>query len=106
MGLKTGILDADIYGRRSQSCSACAASRGAGETAHDRADGTLRRESNVDRFWSRKTSHDLARADGDQAITQMLRDVAWGDLDILVDLPPGTGDAQLTMAQQAPLSVP
>jgi ATPases involved in chromosome partitioning len=48
--------------------------------------------------------HDLARADGDLGITQMLREVAWGDLDILViDLPPGTGDAQLTMAQQAPL---
>jgi ATP-binding protein involved in chromosome partitioning len=40
-----------------------------------------------------------------QAITQMLREVAWGELDILVvDLPPGTGDAQLTMAQQVPLS--
>ena len=39
------------------------------------------------------------------AIQQMLRDVAWGDLDILVcDLPPGTGDAQLTMAQQVPLT--
>jgi ATP-binding protein involved in chromosome partitioning len=39
------------------------------------------------------------------ALNQMLRDVLWGDLDIMiVDLPPGTGDAQLTMAQQVPLA--
>jgi ATP-binding protein involved in chromosome partitioning len=38
-------------------------------------------------------------------LTQFLREVEWGELDVLVlDLPPGTGDAQLTIAQQAPLT--
>ncbi len=38
-------------------------------------------------------------------VRQFLKDVDWHDLDILViDLPPGTGDAQLTLVQQVPLS--
>jgi ATP-binding protein involved in chromosome partitioning len=39
------------------------------------------------------------------ALTQLLREVSWGPTDIMiVDMPPGTGDAQLTMAQQTPLA--
>jgi len=39
------------------------------------------------------------------ALEQMMREVEWGELDVMVcDLPPGTGDAQLTMAQRVPLA--
>jgi len=39
------------------------------------------------------------------ALTQLLRDTQWSEIDVMVvDMPPGTGDVQLTLAQQTPLS--
>jgi ATP-binding protein involved in chromosome partitioning len=106
LGLKTGILDADIYGP--------SLPRLFGLRGKPRQLG-LRMLEPMERFGVKVMSigflveEDLAMIWRGpmviSAITQMLREVAWGDLDILVvDLPPGTGDAQLTMAQQTPLT--
>jgi ATP-binding protein involved in chromosome partitioning len=105
IGLKAGILDADIYGPSQP--------RLFGLRGKPRQIGPRMLEP-LERFGVKVMSigflveEDLAMIWRGpmviSAITQMLREVAWGDLDILVvDLPPGTGDAQLTMAQQVPL---
>ena len=105
-GLAVGVLDADIYG---PSMPKLFALRGQPEIVSGR---TLRP---LEAYGCKVMSIGFV-VDADKAmvwrgpmvasaITQMLRDVAWGALDILVvDLPPGTGDAQLTMAQATPLS--
>ena len=106
IGLKAGILDADIYGPSQPKLF--------GLRGKPRQIGPRMLEP-MERFGVKVMSigflveEDLAMIWRGpmviSAITQMLREVAWGDLDILVvDLPPGTGDAQLTMAQQAPLA--
>src|SRR3954453_21811032 len=106
IGLKAGILDADIYGPSQPKLF--------GLHGKPRQVGAGLLEP-MERFGVKVMSigflveEDLAMIWRGpmviSAITQMLRQVAWGDLDILVvDLPPGTGDAQLTMAQQARLA--
>ena len=106
LGLKVGILDADIYG-----------------PSMPRLMGITGKPQQVSgRIIKPMEGHGLKvmsmgfLVDEDtpmiwrgpmviSALTQMLREVEWGDLDILVvDMPPGTGDAQLTMAQQVPLA--
>jgi ATP-binding protein involved in chromosome partitioning len=105
LGLKVGMLDADIYGPSLPKLLAI------NEKPQIGADGKLKP---IERYGLSVMSIGFL-IDEDtpmvwrgpmvmSAITQMLREVEWGKLDIMVvDMPPGTGDAQLTMAQQVPL---
>jgi ATP-binding protein involved in chromosome partitioning len=105
LGLKVGILDADIYG---PSLPKLLAIREKPETAGGNRLKPIERyrmpvmsigfliEEETPMIWRGPMVM--------SALTQMLREVEWGELDLLVvDMPPGTGDAQLTMAQQVPL---
>ncbi len=105
MGLLVGILDADIYG-----------------PSLPRLLGTSRKPEYYEKklvpldVWGLQTMSIGFLVEPESptiwrgpmvmsAIEQMLRDVLWTDLDVLViDLPPGTGDAQLTLCQRASLS--
>ena len=104
LGLKTGLLDADIYGPSVPRLLAI--------TEKPRSDGKMLKP--IERFGLKAMSIGfLVNEDTPMiwrgpmvmsALTQMLGDVEWGELDVLVvDMPPGTGDAQLTLAQRVPL---
>jgi ATP-binding protein involved in chromosome partitioning len=106
LGLKVGMLDADVYGPSQP--------RLFGLRGKPRMTGTRMLEP-MERYGVKVMSIGFLVAEETamiwrgamviQAVTQLLREVAWGDLDVLVvDMPPGTGDVQLTMAQQVPLA--
>lgn len=105
-GLKVGILDADVYG---PSMPKLLGINGRPKQIENRIIVPM------ENFGIKAMSMGFLVDEGtamiwrgpmvQSALMQMLREVAWGDLDVLVvDMPPGTGDAQLTMAQQVPLS--
>ncbi len=105
LGLKVGILDADIYG---PSMPKLLAIRERPQTI-----GGTRLKPIVRHGMAVMSIGFLVEEETPMiwrgpmvmsALTQMLREVEWGTLDVMVvDMPPGTGDAQLTMAQQVPL---
>ncbi|WP_145735770.1 iron-sulfur cluster carrier protein ApbC [Nitrospirillum pindoramense] len=105
-GLKVGLLDADIYGPSMPRMMGLSGKP-------DSADG--KRLDPLVNYGVKVMSMGFLVAEDTpmiwrgpmvmSALTQMLRDVNWGELDVLVvDMPPGTGDAQLTMAQSVPLA--
>ena len=105
LGLRTGILDADIYG---PSLPKLLAIRERPETIGGNRLKPIERHGmpvmSIGFLIEEETPMIWRGPMVMSALTQMLREVEWGTLDVMVvDMPPGTGDAQLTMAQQVPL---
>jgi ATP-binding protein involved in chromosome partitioning len=106
-GLRVGVLDADIYGPSMPRMLGLSGRR------PESRDGKIL--TPLENFGLRCMSMGFLVPEDTpmiwrgpmvtSALQQMLRGVDWGELDIMiVDMPPGTGDAQLTMAQQVPLA--
>jgi len=104
LGLKVGLLDADIYGP--------SVPRLLGITHKPDSDG--RKLKPIEKYGLKTMSIGFLVKEDEamiwrgpmvqSALTQMMNDVLWAPLDVLVlDMPPGTGDAQLTIAQRVPL---
>jgi ATP-binding protein involved in chromosome partitioning len=104
LGLKVGLLDADIYG---PSMPKLLGLKGRPQTRSNLLipmDGHGLKVMSIGFLVEEETPMIWRGPMVMSALTQMLREVEWGTLDIMVvDMPPGTGDAQLTMAQQVPL---
>ncbi|MBK5910995.1 Fe-S-binding ATPase [Rhodothalassium salexigens] len=105
LGLKVGIMDADIYGP--------SLPRMLGISGEPQSDGKTLTPFEAHGVKAMSIGF-IVEEDKAMiwrgpmvmtAVTQLLYDVDWAPLDVLVvDMPPGTGDAQLTMAQRVPLS--
>jgi ATP-binding protein involved in chromosome partitioning len=105
LGLKVGVLDADIYG---PSLPKLLAIRERPQTIGGTRLKPISRHGltvmSIGFLIEEETPMIWRGPMVMSALTQMLREVEWGTLDVMVvDMPPGTGDAQLTMAQQVPL---
>jgi len=108
LGLRVAVLDADVYGPSMPKLF--------GLTGKPQAsDAEGKKMKPMSRFGVELMSIGFLVAEDTpmiwrgpmvmSALTQLLREVAWGETDVMiVDMPPGTGDAQLTLAQQTPLS--
>jgi ATP-binding protein involved in chromosome partitioning len=105
-GVNTGLLDADIYGPSMPRMLAV-------KDKPESIDGKQLKP--IERYGLRTMSIGYIVNEEtpmiwrgpmvSSALEQMLRDVRWGELDVMVvDMPPGTGDAQLTLAQRVALS--
>ena len=111
LGLKTGLLDADIYGPNTPSMLGVAEEN----PKVTEGSGNDQRLIPIDKYGISLVSMGFLIEEGqpviwrgpmlNSIIRQFLYQVEWNDLDFLViDLPPGTGDAQISLAQSVPIS--
>ncbi len=107
LGKKTGLLDLDVFGPSAPTLLGVG-----GVKPKALPDKTLEpieayglKTMSIGYLVDPETAMAWRGAMATSAVRQMLEDVAWGDLDVLVlDLPPGTGDVQLTLVQRTPLA--
>ena len=106
-GLKVGLLDADIYGpSQPRMLGLVGQEPSSSDGQHlDPMEGHGIKCMSMGFLVEEETPIIWRGPMVQTALQQMMRDVAWGELDVmLIDMPPGTGDAQLTMAQMVPLT--
>ena len=107
LGMKTGLLDLDVYGPSAPTLLGVA-----GKKPEMRADKMLEpleawglKTMSIGYLVDASSAMIWRGAMATSAVRQMVDEVAWGDLDVLLlDLPPGTGDVQLTLLQRVPLA--
>lgn len=105
-GLKVGLLDADIYGPSMPRMLGITGEPTSSDGQHlDPMEGHGIKCMSMGFLVEEETPVIWRGPMAQTALVQMMRDVQWGELDVLlIDMPPGTGDVQLTMAQQVPLT--
>ena len=105
-GLKVGLLDADIYGPSMPRMMGISQEPGSSDGVRlDPVDKHGIKVMSIGFFVEEENPIIWRGPMVQSALIQMMRDVNWGTLDtLIVDMPPGTGDVQLTMAQQVPLT--
>lgn len=106
LGLKTGLLDLDVYG---PSAPTLLGVRQKPESGPDKTilpiDAWGLKTMSIGYLVDAASAMVWRGAMATSAVRQMIDEVVWGELDVLVlDMPPGTGDVQLTLVQRVPLA--
>lgn len=104
MGLKIGLLDADIYGPSTPTMLGVTEAPLSKYDKIEPAEAFGVKVISIGLFVPQDAAMIWRGPMVMKAVEQFLHDVDWGELDcLIVDLPPGTGDAQLSLAQRAPV---